>query len=758
MIKQKYKYTRVYSLIFLFLSSYCQALEYEIEFQNKYYGVSVMTPVRGVTKLTEVLQNKDIMLHTSIGDKEDKTCSPERLFNIHEQFESNLRKYLLGFYEAYTSDHTFLGVAGFFVDKEKDGSISPEICCYLLQEHQGRKVGSDIISSLTAYAFQVSNCPKVIGDAFETSLSTKVFTRLGYVRRNHQYPSEDKKHAGQIRYKLSRQQYLKKGLFELSQVILRDPKKFIPSIYTVATDNMERVRALWFGNFSKGVPLCNGGSDKSFLHLEDLDKTNLHDFHGYRSDRTSSRYLSELEMKNFLMEEDVITDSTILPELRVAFCLGSHEGIMRLARCLHHPKLNDGILCPLGAYGFTSCGLATMKPTPYKIYLTDTQEGDKIDIGKLEHSITAHPRAKTLLFELKTIAGAVYTQEEIKAIIALCKLKGLFLIADITHAGMEFHEHSAFPDITTLCLQQDYHQFGVIYTGSKIYGLERARVGFLVLSEKNIIPNLYSMYTKDLYRVSGSVGDLPFEAAHTLFNVPVKERKSYKRDNSKKYRFNMNLMLAYIEGIHSPRIDADLHQDINSELPLPYAQGIKGLHVDHKPQSGTHMKIDVSFLRNMHFSNVPMNNAEIFSYALNKTYGIATLHAFQIMDVSGTTLRLCFGDKGHVHRGMRAISNFVNLLTNMPSENEFMPGIRNVWEIIYPSAEKMDEVIRISREPVSKLELLLRYRQNVKSLALSYISLSRSQIDQALHKAASRIQTAWKDHIKNKKGLLKTLQ
>lgn len=208
----------------------------------------------------------------------------------------------------------------------------------------------------------------------------------------------------------------------------------------------------------------------------------------------------------------------------------------------------------------------------------------------------------------------------------------------------------------------------------------------------------------------------------------------------------MNLMLAYLEGADSLNIDDTLRKEIASELSVPYATGIKGMDAVYKPVSGTHMKVDISALRSRYFSNIRMYDSEIFSYALNKAYGVSTLHAFQIMDPSGSTLRLCFGDKGHVHRGMRAMHNFIKSLTDIPAENQFFPGVKSIEEIIYPSQDRMDEIIRTSRERAPELKLLPHYRYNVRSRIPSYVRLSLPQLDQAINKAAFRIQAVWHSH------------
>lgn len=141
-------------------------------------------------------------------------------------------------------------------------------------------------------------------------------------------------------------------------------------------------------------------------------------------------------------------------------------------------------------------------------------------------------------------------------------------------------------------------------------------------------------------------------------------------------------MIAYIEGINSPMIDSDLKEKIRYELTPYYTNGIDGVRVLYKPLAGMQMKVDVSNnLQNKYFSNIRMYNSEIFSHALNRTYDISTLHAFEILDPYGFSLRLAFMDRDHVHRGMRSIKSFVNSLTNKPTKNEFFPEVMSTLQI-----------------------------------------------------------------------------
>jgi hypothetical protein len=675
-MKKCKNFYKISILLFLIINTLCNnsiASTYSsIEFVNEYYGACYMVPVSNKDKLRRLLNNEDIIILSKSQNKKDQVNYEYELNNLYKQFISNLKIHRLGFYEIYSSNQTFLGVAGFLLENEKDGKISPKVYCYLLPEHKERKIESDVFSVLTDYAFQISSFDKVSVDNVKSNQIVKDLEYQGYVISNMEAKS----------YEITRTIRHKKGLLQLSKIILADPKRFIPRVNYFATVDMERSRNLWHQYFGKGLQLCTGGSNTSFLALKDLNMINLEDFKGYRTDKSTTTYISEIDLKNFLYEEQIIKKHEMLDNLNVSFCLGSHEGLMRLGRVIYNQLNNNGLFAPYGSYGLTVNKLGTMKPAPYKIHLVDMDRdrGEKINLESLKKYINMYPNSKTLLLEIKTLAGAIYTEEELSKIIALCKSKGLFLIMDYTHYGMELSDKQSFPDILKLCFNQDYHQFAILYTASKVYGLERARIGFTILSKKNSIDNFAKIYSEELYAPLGEIGDLPFEVTRALINTSVEERAQYKYNNAQRLRFNMNLMIAYIEGINSPMIDSDLKEKIRCEIPSYYTNGINGVRVLYKPLAGMQLKVDVSNLQNKYFSNIRMYNSEIFSHALNRTYNISTLHAFKILDPSGFTLRLAFMDRDHVHRGMRSMKSFVNSLTDKPTENECFPGVMNVLQ------------------------------------------------------------------------------
>lgn len=644
-------------------------IENKIIFSNKYYGACQLIPTLSKDKLKYVLQDEENANLISIIDDTDKTNS--KLDNIYSQLISKFKRSRLGLYEIYSVNQTFLGIAGFLNDSTKEDDY-PKIHCYIFTEHQGKEIEEDVYAALIDYAFQISNTDKIIIDTLK-SKHNKIIQSLGYFK-NSTHAVQTGLKNNHVHYEITRTMRRQRGLFELSKIIEMDPDRFIPRLNHLATIDMERSRELWSDYFGKGVPLCTGGSATSLLSLKDLSMINLDSFSGYRTDNPTTTSISEDDMKRFLLEEQIIPRE-ILNDVNVSFCLGSHEGIVRLGRCIYNQYNNDGIFFPQCAYGLIVHCLGTMKPTSYKIHLVevDRKNGEKINLESLKTAIDKNPKAKTLILEMKTIAGGIYTEQEINKIIALCKNQGIFLIMDYTHVGMEFKSKKLFPDFIRLCFNQNYHDFALAYTGSKIYGLERARVGFAIFSKKNKIDNLSKSYDTELSCFLGEIPNLPYEAMKALFETPIERRLSYKSYNAEKLRYNMNLMLAYVEGLDSAMIDSDIKNEIKKELSPYYTKGIKGIRIVYKPLGGMHMKVDMSELKNKYFYNIQMFNSEIFTHAINKTYNIATLHSFDFMDPYGFTMRLSFIDRDHVHRGMRAITNFVQELSDEPDRNDFLP-------------------------------------------------------------------------------------
>ena len=581
------------------------------------------------------------------------------LKNLADSLKKDKQKHYHNLYEIHSPGKYFLGIAGnCFLSEEKNCS---EIFVYLAHNYSDESVVRSILDILIDSTFKSSEIQKIIiSHVFENNLSDQFLIKYGFAKRNHQYEFTK----------------FDRNLQQLSKAILQEAKFMVPQSQDFAKDLSNRVARLWYTHFSKGILLSSGGVEESFIKVKDWSShQNLRTFNVYRSDRENSVFFTQDMMKKFLVEENIISNVQS-SNLFASFSLGSHEGIMRIARCIYKIDVNEEIFFSSTCYGLLATALAHMEPVNYKVHLIDIdrKNGEKILLSDFKKLSEKYPKAKTLCLELKTIAGAIYTREELKEIISFCKKNEIFLIADATHYNMEFKKNSRITNVTELCLQLDYHEFSVVYTGSKTYGLERARIGFMVFSEK-IKSTSTKIIDTDLYRVIGAGFDLPFEVAALLIKSPVTARQKYLVNCNEKHRFNMNLMLAYVQGTDSSKIDEDLKSIIHAEIEPNYRGGIKGLRVVYKPEGGIHMKIDTSGLKNKYIANIKMLNSEIFCYALNKIGGVVTLHSYCILDPQGYGMRLTFSAKKDVHEGMKAMHNFVKMLSGYPSQNRFLPEI-----------------------------------------------------------------------------------
>lgn len=717
----------------------------DITFFNQNFGPCFFTPIQHKERLKEVLQNKAIVNLASIGDSAGEIASDQRVDKLFNEMLQSQDKFGLGFYEVYSNSGIFFGVAGYFFITHNN-AIYPELCLYLLPEYQNKNLGNNIINTLADHAFANTNFSKIFADAFPNNKSTLILAKAGFVKRsvNEQFTPKAKQ-FGQVRYELTR---ANRGLHSLTEIIKKEGSNLIPRINDLVKANMERTRKLWYAYFHKGIPLSSGGIEDSFIQYNDFSSSkNLGKFNVYRSDRPESTSLSQEQMLNFIVAETAPNNKISIDELHCSFCFGSHEGLVRFARCIYNAHSNNGAFYPTGSYAFMAAALSTMKPTQYKVNLikTDSINGGKINLIDLHNQIKLRPTCKTLFLELKTTGGAIYTADEMRCIIDICRDNRLFLIVDAAHMNMQFDENNAFPDVIGLCQKQGYHDFAMLYTGSKTYGLERARVGFVVISKKNRTDDLHFTIDRDLYRAIGSAGDISFEVANLLINSRIDERKKFVRTQAEKNRYNMNLMLAYIEGVKSNNIDHDLVQKIKLEMKPEYHSGIQGMSVAYKPKSGLQMKADVSGLCNKYYTNISMFNSEIFSYALNKVAGVVTLNSYQILEPNGFYMRLSFPSLDDVHHGMIAIHNFVKSLTDFPTTNIFMPEVKDISSLIFPNKDKVQMSLDASRNPVDH-NFIRECKSNIRLYTPKYIKLNDTMINGILNDSASKIQKVWREH------------
>lgn len=503
------------------------------------------------------------------------------------------------------------------------------------------------------------------------------------------------------------------SLMVFSEIIKKEHQSLHPNLQNLTEDLYKRVARLWYQYFSKGIFLATGGVDDSFVTLEQVEQQ-----YNLLNEDIDQKSIDEQKVKEFLLEEHFFSTASLFSSLKISFSMGSHEGIVRIARALFNETDNNTIFFPSCCYGLLVLALTTMKPYGYRVLFVDVdrKRGEKISLEHLQSLIKQYPFAKTLLLELKTICGAMYTEDELRQLITLCKKNQITLIADTTHINMSFSQRWGFPDISRICLENNFHTFFAVYTASKTYGLERARIGFIVASSKQ---------SEFIWSGIESASNLPLVGGFNLSCLvtkilmasPVPVRELFLRNAAQKHYYNMNLMLAYIEGIGSEKIDPELRASIAREIPPKYQNGIDGLYIVYIPESGIHMKVDTSGLHQRYLANIRMFNSEIFSYALNIFSRIVSLHSYCIMDPDGFGMRLSFSIKEDVQAGMQGIHNFVCLLRSSPQKNPYLQDVKLADDLIFSKSNKNGREYR--RQIMSYAQNHLFLYQPDKRLPLS---------------------------------------
>ncbi len=332
--------------------------------------------------------------------------------------------------------------------------------------------------------------------------------------------------------------------------------------------------------------MSNGGVGKSFLSGADVRegsaiiRRNLDEYNLYRSDRPESTALPQDKVKQFLIDDGLISAASDREKISIEFSLGSHEAFTRLLRCIRDEEKNKGLFYPVGGYGLLVRAAATVETGKYDVCLVqaDRERGEKILLSSLEKEAARHPHAKTLYLESKTMCGAIYSRDELSDIVEFCKKKNVFLILDSAHANMEFDPKNKFPDLVSICQEHDYNQYAEIFTGSKTYGLERGRVGFIILGDKGLAVRLY----KEFFKMIGSMSDGPIELASALISSRPEERQRFRDERLQYHEYNMNLLIAYVEGIESLNVDPRMKKEIKKEIPPEYQNGVEGMKLIHE--------------------------------------------------------------------------------------------------------------------------------------------------------------------------------
>jgi hypothetical protein len=592
--------------------------------------------------------------------------------------QNSLEKSSFKFYQMFYQDY-IVGNFGFLLTKTKQSKIYPLIHFHLISPSSALKIAQEIIDFIIDYVFSISDAHKVVVISLSNFLTVdRALQQYGFIIRKHSQSS--------VRLSLQDLKLIKKdrALYNLSKIIKQHANSLVPNLNNVAEDLLRRSSDLWYKFFARGIMLSTGGVEKSFVNLEDFSRYPLlQSFNGYMNEE--SHLANQETIKTFFIEENLISKENKQENLVFSFCLGSHEGIMRVLRCIYNEKYNNGLFFPMGSYGLIATSAMDLKPVGYKVALvqTDRINGEKILIRDLKNVSLKQSSFKTLFIDIKTIAGNIYATEELEEIVVYCKENHIFLIADTAHINMEFLPQFKFPNLLQIFQKYNFVNYVVAWTGSKTYGLERGRVGFILMDRQNQILSIKELES-GFGQVFGTISDLPQVVAQELILSSYAARCNFLREANKKHYYNMNLMLAYLEGINSKNIDLVLLQDIQTEIPMMYWGGIPELKLIFKPKAGIQLKVDMSNLHDKYFGNIRMISSEFFCYCLNAFKGVVTLHSFQIMDPSGFSLRLSFSIKEDVHKGMQKIFQFVKSLSPDPQENKFLSEKDVVDDLVFP--------------------------------------------------------------------------
>jgi hypothetical protein len=520
-----------------------------------------------------------------------------------------------------------------------------------------------------------------------TSYPSILFNSM--IKSSH-FTSITVEHCGFLKSDMETKKYVltrfDRALQQLTKLI--QTENLLPDLNNLVDDIANRASFIWYKYFSQGKILLSVGGVKyallTFANLDHQLKVSRFSFNQY-NENNHLPYTRD-ELINFFIEEKSLSNQTTTDHLSFSFCLGSHEGFVRVARCIYHHTANNSMFFPVGSYGLLATGISDLKPASFHIHLVNvTQDAhEKISLSHLSDLTEQFPSCKTLFIDVKTTTGSIYTTSEMMAIAQFCKQKNLFLVVDTAHMNMGFSPQDEFPDFHSMAHTLDFHDFIILYTASKTYGLERGRVGFIIFDNLSKFTT-FNRIDSDLSRIYGSVCEVPILLSAQLIKTPVAVRRQHTRHQAMNHRYNMNLMLAYIQGVHSTWMDKDLKEGICAEVPIKYHHGIPELRVYNKPKIGLQMKVDTSLLYKKYFGNIHLFNSEMLIYALMLYSRVVALHSYQILDPDGFSIRLSFAFKSDVHQGMQRFHDLLGVLNDSPTPNRFMPGVEDADSKIFTS-------------------------------------------------------------------------
>lgn len=319
-----------------------------------------------------------------------------------------------------------------------------------------------------------------------------------------------------------------------------------------------------------------------------LDRRRLQFFHMYPNQREILFNIADV--KKFLQEEGLLIQGSHLEQLDFSFALGLKEGSQRILRCLYDRNSNNSLFLALGTNIETVNWFREMRPYGYHINFIETDDIGKFNLQDLEHKLKNTCSCKTLYLEIITDSGGIIEENELISIIELCKKFNVFVIFDISKINTQFQKSSNHVDVSQLCYQTSFTDFAIIFSAAPMFGHNLKGIGFILLNKISKILTV-SVLESEIISTFGTLSDLPFELARVLLTMEVTKKSIFKQTRLNDLRYNMNLVLAYIEGINSAQIDPDLLPAIKTDLLTEHSQGIKNLRVIYKPIAGNTIKI-----------------------------------------------------------------------------------------------------------------------------------------------------------------------
>jgi aspartate aminotransferase len=258
---------------------------------------------------------------------------------------------------------------------------------------------------------------------------------------------------------------------------------------------------------------------------------------------------------------------------------------------------------------------------------TSAADGYKLTADSLRAWLSGRrsewPRIHGVIIANPTIAGAVYTPDELEALCELLLSHRFKLIYDIIWADTEFEDTGK----NHFAIEENLAQHCVVLGGaSKSLGLANLHVGW-ICGPSAVIAEL--TWYRDM-----SIGTVPF-LAQAMAAAGLAAPRDYVRSNSTECQRRAALIQSCIG-------------QINAELSASFGGPFdRAMQVEHDPRAGHSILISSPSLVGMTIpeGGVIRTSLDLANYLLDAA-GVMLLPAYS-MGFEGTEIRLSFGTAGH---------------------------------------------------------------------------------------------------------------